>query len=164
MQDKQPVSKEVVIKEYPNSTQWLEEKQVIGVGNLILTNERLIFIHRLPLEKKELESLQKISKKVTVKRMIDLALSLHQKNFQVPLSSVISAETGLHSLLPFPRPCLRIHYRSERKQTKTLAFIFTVPLWKSWFQLEFSTVKGWVWSISRALQHKQSVVQEEKTK
>ena len=161
MKDEQLGSEEVVIKEYPHSTRWLEGQQVIGVGNLILTNERLVFLHRVPLDEEELEYLQKFSKQATTSRMIDLALTLHKKNFQVPLSSVISVKTGLYSILPFPRPCLHISYRSEKKKKiKTISFMFTIPLWKGWFQLEITTVKTWGRIIREAVRYKQSTTSQ----
>ncbi len=168
MKDEQLASEEVVLKEYPRSTHWLEGRQVIGVGNLILTNERLVFLHRAALTEEELEYLRKFSQKATTNRMIDLAFTLHKKNFQFPLSSVVSARAGLYSILPFPRPCLRISYRSERKKKemkiKTVSFMFTIPLLKGFFQLEITTVMGWVWIIRKAVRHKQFSVQEQKTR
>ncbi len=164
MKDEQLASEEVVLKEYPHSTRWLEGQEVIGIGNLILTNERLVFLHRVPLDEEEVEYLQKFSKKAATKRMIDLAFTLHKKNFQVPLSSVISIKTGIYSILPFPRPCLRISYRSEKKKVKTVSFMFTIPLLKGLFQLEITTVKVWVRIIKEAVRHKQLAVQEQKTR
>ncbi len=166
MKDEQLASEEVVLKEYPHSTHWLEGQEVIGAGNLILTNERLIFLHRIPLDDKELEYLRKFSATATTSRMIDLAFTLHKKNFQVPLSSVISVKTGLYSLLPFPRPRLHITYRSEKKKTqvKTLSFIFTIPLLRGVFQWEITTIMTWVRIIREAVKYNQLTVEEQKTK
>ena len=161
MKDEQLASEEVVLKEYPRYTHRMEGQQVIGVGNLILTNERLVFLNRVPLNEEEVEYLQKFSGKATTKRTIDLALTLHKKNFQVPLSSVISVKTGLYSILPFPRPCLRISYRSEKKKKiKTISFMFTMPLWKGWFQLEITTIKAWGRIIKEAVRYKQSTTSQ----
>jgi len=161
MTDEQLASEEVVLKEYPRSTHRMEGQQVIGVGNLILTNERLVFLNRVPLNDEEVEYLQKFSGKATTKRTIDLALTLHKKNFQVPLSSVISVKTGLYSILPFPRPCLRISYRSEKKKKiKAVSFMFTIPLWKGWFQLEITTIKAWGRIIKEAVRYKQSTTSQ----
>jgi len=126
---------------------------VIGVGNLVLTNERLVFLHQIPITGEEMERLRKLSEKVTSKEMLNYALSLHKKSFQVSLSSVTLVKTGLHSLLPFPRFCLRISYRSEKKKVKTLTFMFTIPLWKGWFQLEITTVMLWVRLIKTAVRY-----------
>jgi len=157
MKDKQSASEEIVMKEYPRSTRWLEGQRVIGVGNLILTNERLVFLNRVALTDEESEYLQKFSEKATTSKLIDFALTFHKKNFQVPLSSVISVKTGIYSILPFPRPCLRISYSSERKRKKikTLSFMFTISLLKGFVQLEVTTVMGWVWMIRKAVRHKQ---------
>ena len=155
MKDKQPASGEVVLKEYPSSTRWLEGQRVIGVGNLVLTSERLVFIHQIPISDEERERLRKLSAKITTREMIDLTLSFHKKNFQVPLSSVVSVKTGLFSLLPFPRPCLRIFFRSAKtQQINRLTFMFTIPIWKGWFQLEVTTVMAWVTTIRRILRYK----------
>ena len=157
MNDEQLASEEVVLREYPHSTRWLEGQQVIGVGNLILTNERIVFLHEVALSDEEAERLRKLSGKLTTKEMIDLGLSLHKKNFQFPLSSVTQVKTGLYSLLPFPRPCLRVFYGSgKKKQTiNSASFIFTIPLLKGFFQLEITTVKMWVMLINKAVRHKQ---------
>jgi len=161
MKDEQLASEEVVLKEYPYSTRRMEGQQVIGVGNLILTNERLVFLNRVPLNEEEVEYLQKFSGKATTKRTIDLALTLHKKNFQVPLSSVTLVKTGLYSILPFPRPCLRISYRSEKKKKiKAVSFMFTIPLWKGWFQLEITTIKAWGRIIKEAVRYKQSTTSQ----
>ncbi len=157
MNDEQLASEEVVLKEYPHSTHWLEGQLVIGIGNLILTTERIVFLHQVALSDDETERLRKVSGKSTTKDMIDIGLSLHKKNFQFPLSSVTHVKTGLYSLLPFPRPCLRIFYRSGKKQRNISAtsFMFTIPLLKGFFQLEITTVKVWVRLINKAVRYKQ---------
>ncbi len=153
MPDKSSASEEVVMKEYPRSSRWLEGQQVIGVGNLVLTGKRLVFLNQVPLEKKEIEYFRKLSEGASTSRVIDLALTLHKNNFQIPLSSLIQVKTGLYSIFPFPRPCLRISYRSEKKkkQIKAASFMFTIPLLKGFFQLEITTVLGWVWMIKKAM-------------
>ena len=62
MNDKQRSAEEFIIKEYPNYTHWLEGSQAIGIGNLILTSRRLVFLNQLPpLTEAEIEHLQKFS-------------------------------------------------------------------------------------------------------
>ena len=157
MNNEYSTSGEVVLKEYPHSTRWMEGQLVIGVGNLILTTERIVFLHQVALSDEEIERLRKISGKATNKDMIDLSLSLHKKNFQFPLSSITQVKTGLYCLLPFPRPCLRIFYRSGKKKQNILAasFMFTIPLLKGFYQLEITTVRAWVMLINEAVRHKQ---------
>ena len=158
MNDKHLAPEEGVIKEYPKSSRWLKDKQVIGVGNLILTSERLVFLHQVVLSPRQTENIRKLSQTGKTNKILDFALTLHKRNFQVPLSSVISANMGRYSLFPFPRPYLRIFYRGGSKQkVKTLSFMFTIPLLKGFFQLEITTVKGWARAINKAVRYKQSI-------
>lgn len=153
LKETQAASEEFVVKEYPRYTHWMEGKEVIGVGNLILTSERLIFLHQVELNEQRTDYIKKLSEeKATTSRFLDFALTLHKKNFEVPLTSVISVKTALYSLLPFPRPCLRISYMAGKQKTpKPLSFMFTIPLWKGWFQLEITTVVIWGKAIQRAM-------------
>lgn len=146
-----PASEEMVLKEYPRFTQWIEEKKVKGVGNLILTNRRLIFLHQLPLDEEDLERLRRLSERTTTSQMLDFARTLYSNNFQVWLSSIVSVKTRLYSSLPFPRFCLRIDYSDKRKGVQRLIFMFTIPLWRGWFQLEITTVMAWVQYIRKAM-------------
>lgn len=84
---------------------------------------------------------------------MDFALTLHKKNFQIPLRLLVSVKVGLHSLLPLPRPCLRIFYRNEKKnkEIKATNFMFTIPLLKGFYQLEITTVLIWVQAIRRTV-------------
>lgn len=148
--------REVVLKEYPNSTRWMKGQLVIGVGNLILTNERLIFLHGVELSPRHIEHIRKLTETGNTNKIIDYALTLHKKNFEVPLSSVISVNMSRYCLLPFPRPYLRISYRGGSKdKEKTLGFMFTIPLLKGIYQLEVTIVWAWARLIRRALRAKQ---------
>jgi len=149
--------KEVVLKEYSNSTRWIKGQLTLGVGNLILTNERLVFLNRVVLSPRQIATWRKLSETGNTNKQIDFTLTLHKKNFEVPLSSVISAKMSRYCLLPFPRPYLRISYRGGSKdKEKTLGFMFTIPLLKGFYQLEFTTVWIWVRIIRKALKAKQS--------
>ena len=155
------MAQEKVIKEYPNSTRLLEGKKVTGIGNLILTTERLVFLHLVALDDRQTENLQKTSGTASLSELLDYALTLHKKSFQLPLSSVISARTGLFSLLPLPRPCLRISYRSEKKKNiQTASFMFYIPLLKGFYQFEITTVLLWVWLTNRAVRYKQAAARK----
>ena len=153
MNIKQASTDELVVKEYPRYTRWFDGQLEIGIGNLILTSERLIFLHLVHVTDEKQESLQRLSEKATTTEMLNQAIGLHKKNFQVPLSAITSVKSSLHSILPFPRFCLRISHRSDKKRhtEKTLTFMFTIPLWKGWFQLEITTVMLWVRLIKTAM-------------
>ncbi len=149
MKDEQQATVEVVIKEYPNSTSWLEGRQVTAAGNLVLTNERLVFLRKVDLSPEEVETLQKLSKESSTKELIQFALSLHKKNFQLPLSSIISAKMGMYSIIPI-RVCLRVYYKSAGKKEKTEGFLFNVPMLKRLLMSEFPTL-GWIRAVNKAV-------------
>ena len=141
---------EIIIKEYPNSTRWVDGRDTIGTGNLILTSKRLIFLNGVKLSDKQIEQIRELSAKATTSRLINYALTLHKMNFQIPLSLVTWVRIGLYSLLPFPRPCLRIFCLGRNKEEE-LSFMFNIPLLKGIYQWEITTVWHWVSVINRAL-------------
>jgi len=147
--------KEVVLKEYPNSTRWIKGRLTLGAGNLILTNERLVFLNGVELSTRQIEHIRKLSETGKTNKIIDFALTLHKKNFGVPLSSVISADMRRYCIFPFPRPYLSISYRGGSKEKeRTLGFMFTIPLLKGFYQLEFTIVWAWRRLIRKALKTK----------
>ena len=160
MKDEQQTAEEAVpevrLKEYPRFTRWMEGQQIIGVGNLVLTTERLVFLHRFVPTKEQMENFQRLSEGATVAGMMDFALTTHKKHYQITLSSLLSARVGLQSFLPFPRFCLRLSYQNpkKKKQIKTTSFMFTIPLLKGFYQLEITTVWGWSSMIRRAMRGK----------
>ena len=151
--------KEVVLKEYPNSTRWIKGQLILGVGNLILTNERLVFLNGVELSSRQIAYVKKLSETGDTSKMIDYAITLHKKNFEVLLSSVISASMCRYCLFPFPRPYLRINYiGGSKSKERILGFMFTIPLLKGFYQLEVTTVWAWVQIIRKALKAKQSSI------
>ncbi len=150
MSDKPAASEEVVIKQYPNSTHLLEGDQVRAAGNLILTNKRLVFLRQTALTEKEVENLQKLSQKANTEELIQFALTLHKKNFQIPLSSIVSAKLGFYFIFPSLQWYMRLSYRTASKNVKTLSFRFTLPLFKRLLMSEFPTL-GWTRAIRKAV-------------
>ena len=154
MKDENQASEEVVIKEYPKSTHWLEGRQIRAVGNLVLTNQRLVFLRQVLPSEKEIETLQKLSKEESTERLIQFAFTLHKKNFQTPLSSIVSAKLGLHFVFPSLQPYMRVSYRTASKKVKTLSFRFRLPLLKRLMMSEFPTL-GWSRVINKAVKAQQ---------
>ncbi len=150
MSTEQPASEERVIKEHPNITLWLEDSQVKAAGNLVLTNERLVFLKQAALSEKETETLRKLSKEATTDKLLQFALTLHKKNFQLPLSSILSVKTGFHFTFPFLNLRLRLTYRSASKKEKTLTFVLKTPFMKVLFRSEPLTME-WVGAVKKAV-------------
>ena len=149
MDNHQAASGEVVIKEHPRSTYWLEGRQVRATGNLVLTNQRLVFLRQVTLTEKQAEEIQRLAKEATTSELIQFALKLHKKNFQLPLSSIVTAKMGFLSVFPI-RPYLRVYYRSASNKTRTLSFMFTLPLLKRLLLTDFPTI-GFVNAIKKAV-------------
>ncbi len=150
MSGKSSASDETVIKEYPKSTHLLEGNQVRAVGNLILTNKRLVFLRQTVISEQELEKLQKLSNEANTEKLIQAALTLHKKNLQIPLSSIVSAKLSFLSGFPIPQSYMRVYYRTASKKVKTLSFRFTLPLLKRLLMSEFPTL-DWVRTINKAV-------------
>ena len=148
MSNSQSASEETVVKEHPHGTYWLEGKQVRAMGNLILTNQRLVFLRQVTLTEKQAQEIQRLAKEATTSEVVQFALKLHKKNFQLPLSSIVTAKMGLLSVFPI-RPYLRVYYQSASKKTKTLGFVFTLPFLKRLLLSDFPTI-GWVNAIKKA--------------
>ena len=155
MKSESPVYGEAVLKEYPNSTRWIEGRRLLGEGNLILTNKRLVFLNRVVISERQNEKMKELEGS-PINEILDFALTLHKRNFQIPLSSIVAADRHRFALLPFPRFCLRLTYLSgSRQKEKTLVFIFTIPVLKGFFQLEITIVMGWVRMIRKVLKARQ---------
>ena len=150
----EPASEEAVIKEHRHATYWLEGKQVRAAGNLILTNQRLVFLRQVTLTEKQTQEIQRLAQEATTSELVQFALKLHKKNFQLPLSSIVTAKMGLLSVFPL-RPCLHVYYQSAGKKTKTLSFMFTLPLLKRLLLSEFPTL-GWISAVKKAVKAKKA--------
>lgn len=153
MAEKLQTSEESVIREYPNTTRWLEGQLILGAGNLILTTERLVFLNQVSIKEKQAQKLQELSE-ATTNRVLDYALTLHKNNFQIPLRAVTSARVGIFAYFPFPRFCLRIDYRSDRKQIETASFMFTISILRGFYQLEIGIVMSWASAIKKVMKRK----------
>ena len=138
--DNPQLSEEVVIKEYPKTTFLVEGKQVLAIGNLLLTNNRLVFLRQTTPTEKEVENLQKLSQEENTGKLIQFALTLHKKNFEIPLLSIISAKLGLYFMFTLPQPCLRLSYKATSNRVKNLTFRFNPPVMKQVLMSEFPTL------------------------
>jgi len=142
-------STETVIKQFPNTTHLVEGGEVRAAGNLILTDQRLLFLRQVILSQKQAQEIQELAKESTTSELIQYSLKLHKKNFHLPLSSIVSAKMGLLSIIPI-RPCLRLHYLSSSKKTRALTFVFTLPLLKRLMLSEFPTI-SWIQAIRKSV-------------
>ncbi len=146
---------ERVIREYPRWTRWLEGTRILGTGNLILTNRRLVFLHAIDPTPEQIANIEKMARAATADS-VDFALSLDKKNFEMPLRNVTRARTGMFAWLPMPRFCLRVDYlEGKREIPRTASFQFTISLLQGLFRFEPAMVWGWAISIRGAVSRAQ---------
>lgn len=161
MKNKSTSTNERTLKEYPNVTYWLEGRQVMGWGNLILTTERLIFLNRIAdMPEWQAKKLQQLSQKDDFAGIVEFTLKLHKKNFQIPLSSVTRVRTGVYAFFPFPKLCMRIQYLTPKKNLMETGFWFRIPILKGLVQLELTLVLGWIFAVRSAVKKKKSLSPE----
>lgn len=135
-----PIDEEI-IHEWPKYTLWLEANAA-SRGNLILTNERLVFLKEKVLTDSDITELSQLrERKASVREEIRFALGLQRKNFQIPIEDIIRASLGIYSILPF-RLCLYLHYTGKSHKPRRLTFLFTMSLLSRIILKDFPTL-GW---------------------
>jgi hypothetical protein len=157
MVSKSTSNKEKVIKEYPNLSIWLDGNVVQGYGNLILTNDRLMFLNRVALEDWQLEKARELSSENDFNKIVEFTLKLHKKNFQIPLSSVTDIKMGIFSFFPLPRICMRIRHFTKKQNLGETSFGFRIPLLRGFVEMELPLVMLWISAIKAAKEKQQAI-------
>ena len=131
---------------------WIKARRIMGEGNLVLTNRRLIFLHKIQASP-DVDAIIKKLADAPIETVLNHALTLHKNCFQIPLLSIVRVVIGTFIRFPFPHFYLSISYLKGNKQIPhTVAFqfkraksqIFSPPqIIKDW---------GWVRVINRAMQ------------
>lgn len=143
---------ETIIRQHRRWTHWLEAGRTMGDGSLILTNRRLLFLHRIEASPDVAESIRKLAD-APIETVLDHALTLHKSCFQIPLSSIM--QTGVIALFgfPFPQFCLSIIYLKGKKLTPhTADFQFKTPKSEMFPQPQLIADWSWKRAIRRAIQ------------
>ncbi len=142
---------EQVIREWPRFSIWLEEKQA-HQGNLILTNEHLVYLKEKVLTEEEILAYNALLEKgAGTGEEIRFAVAMQKKNWSLPLSQVVRARLGIYQWLPF-RLWLMLDYRSSTRKIRTHTFVFTMGRFKRMLLKEFPTL-GWHYTINDELKH-----------
>jgi hypothetical protein len=143
---------EAIIRQHRRWTYWLEAGRTIGEGNLILTNRRLLFLHRIEASPDVAESIKKLAD-APIEMVLDHALTLHKNSFQIPLSSIM--QIGVITLFgfPFPHFCLSVVYLKGKKLTPhTADFKFITSGSGMLSQPQVIADFSWKRSIRKAIQ------------
>ncbi len=143
---------EIIIRQHRHWALWIEARRTLGEGNLLLTNRRLLFLHKIKASPQVDATMKKLVGS-PMETVLDHALTLHKDSFEIPLPSIMRAGIGAFRGFPFPSFHLSVSYLKGKKQTPyTVAFqfksvksrIFLTPqIFKDW---------GWVRVIRRAAQ------------
>ncbi len=143
---------EAIIRQHRRWAHRVEAGWTIGDGSLILTNRRLLFLHRIEASPEVAESIKKLAD-APIEMVLDHALTLHKNCLQIPLSSII--QVGVVALFgfPFPNFCLNVVYLAGKKLAPhTADFKFGKPPAEMFAQPQVMTDWGWKRAIRRAIQ------------
>jgi hypothetical protein len=147
-QDENP---ETIIRQHRRWTYWVEARRTMGEGSLILTNRRLLFLHRIAGSPEVTASIKKLAD-APIETVLDHALTLHKNNFQIPLSSIIRVGIGAFGGYPVPHFYLSVFYLESKKLTPhTVAYQFKKSRSGLFSQPQIITDWGWQRAIRRAI-------------
>jgi hypothetical protein len=119
-----PENVETIIRQHRRWTHWVEDHRILGEGSLVLTNRRLLFLHRIESSPEVAASIKKLAD-APMETVLDHALTLHKNSFQMPLSSIIQVGIGSFAGFPFPIVYLTVVYLKGKKLAPhTVAFQF----------------------------------------
>lgn len=147
---------ERILKEHRKWTQWIQQPRLLQLGNLVLTNRRLLFLHKIQSSPEVKESIKKLADAPT-ETVLNYAFTLNRDNFQIPLSSIGAARVGTFQWNPFPHVCLSVVYFDGKNTSSRLAsFQFIRPIKQTILHPQLIVDIGWVRAINRAMKENES--------
>ncbi len=148
---KQTTQPEVIIKEHRRWTRWVAGRRALGIGNLVLTNRRLIFLHMIQSSPEVSEKIKRLAD-APIEKVLDYAFTLNRSNFQVPLTSIMRVQLGTRGFFPLPHFSLLVTFvRSKRQPPETVAFQFIRPILQVFLRPHIIVCLGWVKAIKQAM-------------
>ena len=144
---------EKIIKEHRKWTQWIETPRKLQLGNLILTNRRLLFLNKISSSPEVTENIKKLADAPT-ESVLNYAYTLNRDNFQIPLSNVIGLKIGAYNWTPIPHVCLSIVYVDGKNLTTRMrAFQFIRPYKQTILKPQFILVIDWIRAIKQTIKN-----------
>jgi hypothetical protein len=148
-QDENP---ETIIRQHRRRAYWIEARRFVGEGSLIMTNRRLLFLHRIVASPEVTASIKKLAD-APIETVLNHALTLHKNNFQISLSAVIRPGIGVLPGFPLPRFCLSVFYLKGKKLIPySAAFHFKNPGPGMFSPPQIVTDWRWKRAIQRAIE------------
>ena len=142
---------ERIIKEHRKWTQWIETPRALRLGNLVLTNRRLIFLHLIQSNPEVNESIKKLADS-PMETVLNYAYKLDRKNFQIPLSAIAGLKLGAYNWTPIPHVCLSvIYYDGKNPTSRMVAFQFIRPYKQTILKPQLLLIIDWIRAIKQAI-------------
>ena len=144
---------EKIIKEHRRWTQWIEHPRAMRLGNLVLTNRRLIFLHQIQSSPDVKTNIKKLADAPT-ETVLNYAFSLNRNNFQIPLSAIGTVRIGTFNWTPFPHVCLSvIYFDGKHTASKLASFQFIRPIKQTILNPQLIVDIGWIRAINKAIKN-----------
>lgn len=142
---------ERILREHRHWTRWILSARFRKEGNLVLTNRRLIFLHKIQSSSDVKENIKKLAD-APMESVLNYAFTLNEDNFQIPLSFITGLGIGVFSWYPSIQICLNISYISGRQQNRrTVSFQFIRPIKQTILHPQIAVDIGWIRAIKKAI-------------
>ena len=142
---------ERIIKEHRKWTQWIQTPKKLRLGNLVLTNRRLMFLNVIQSSPEVTESIKKLAD-APMEVVLDHAYKLNGDNFQIPLSAIAGLKIGAYNWTPIPHVCLSIvFFDGNSTRSRMAAFQFIRPYKQTIFKPEIFLLFEWIREIKKAI-------------
>jgi hypothetical protein len=150
---KQNTEAERIIREHRHWTQWIEKSRLLQLGNLVLTNYRLIFLHKIQSSPDVKDNIKKLAD-APMETVLNYAFTLNRNNFQIPLSSIGNVRIGTFNWIPFPHICLTvIYFDGKHTMSRSASFQFIRPIKQTILKPQIVVGIGWVRAIKQAMKN-----------
>jgi hypothetical protein len=143
---------ERIIKEHRKWTQWIQTPKKLRLGNLVLTNRRLMFLNVIQSSPEVTESIKKLAD-APMDVVLDHAYKLNGDNFQMPLSAIAGLKIGAYNWTPIPHVCLSVvFFDGNSARSRMVAFQFIRPYKQTILKPEIILLFEWIREIKKAIQ------------
>ena len=143
---------ERIIKEHRKWTQWIQTPRKLRLGNLVLTNRRLIFLNIIQSGPEVASSIKKLAD-APMETVLNHAYKMNPDNFQIPLSAVAGIKIGAYNWTPIPHVCLSVvYFDGKNPQHRMVAFQFIRPYKQTILKPQIILLIDWIRTIKKAIQ------------
>jgi len=144
---------EAIIKEHRKWTQWIQTPRKLRLGNLVLTNRRLIFLNIIQSGPEVEASIRKLAD-APMETVLNHAFKMNNDNFQMPLSAVAGLKIGAYNWTPIPHFCLSIvYFDGSSPRSRMAAFQFIRPYKQTILKPQIVLLFEWIRTIKKAIQY-----------